>query len=267
MTRRAFTLIELLVAIAIIGILMALLMVALTSARDSGKRTQCRSELSQIQQAASLFKSQMGISPPLTGGGPNGTFRFCTSYSDPSQQNWPELGYLLQMFPNMDRNDNGLRDYFANQPVGWTTPIYLDGNRALFTWLTGGGYTDYTGFSTNPKRPFDKGGQRKGPWMEVQASRFLADDGYNDGHYRDCYGTPFACIGAPYTTTNLGVSPFIGATGKPYNPNTFQIISAGKDKKFGPGGSFVPGTGAYVVGQPGGDDMSNFHPSILSSPE
>ncbi|HVX15097.1 MAG TPA: DUF1559 domain-containing protein [Pirellulales bacterium] len=62
--RRAFTLIELLVVVAIIGILTALLIPAVQAARESGRRTQCASQLRQIGIAMALYHDARGGFPP-----------------------------------------------------------------------------------------------------------------------------------------------------------------------------------------------------------
>lgn len=61
--RAAFTLVELLVVIAIIGVLVALLLPAVQSARESARRTQCANHLKQLALGAQLHVDQVGTFP------------------------------------------------------------------------------------------------------------------------------------------------------------------------------------------------------------
>ena len=61
--RSGFTIVELLVVIAVIGILMALLLPAIQSARESGRKTACMSNAYQLGMAVNRFDQDKGKVP------------------------------------------------------------------------------------------------------------------------------------------------------------------------------------------------------------
>ena len=61
--KRFFTIVELLIVIAIIGIIMALLLPALSKARAMGNKTACISNLRQIGAGMQLYKTDNNMNP------------------------------------------------------------------------------------------------------------------------------------------------------------------------------------------------------------
>jgi len=61
--RRGFTLIELLVVISIIGVLVGLLLPAINSAREAGRRTQCQNNIRQLALALNAFAGRKNVLP------------------------------------------------------------------------------------------------------------------------------------------------------------------------------------------------------------
>ena len=94
MPKRAFTLVELLVVIAIIGTLMGLLLPAVQSSREAGRRITCANNLSQLGKATVSYEGQRGSLPGWRNTLLSGTILNANLYS------WP-----VSLLPNLERKD------------------------------------------------------------------------------------------------------------------------------------------------------------------
>ncbi len=101
--RRAFTLIELLVVIAIIGVLVALLVPAVQSARGAARRAQCLNNLKQIGVAMTSYLGQRNVLPmSAVAGNGRGINQSCFALILPEIEQRPLYSAYNFMVENFD---------------------------------------------------------------------------------------------------------------------------------------------------------------------
>jgi general secretion pathway protein G len=294
--RAGFTLIELLMVIAIIGVLVSLLMAAVFKVTGSGEQAMVRSEISQLSQGITAFMAKYGLKNPppsrlflaasraqygdLTVPGlQKDSYEYLTTV-------WPRLAWVQD--PNAIIN-------WGNWPTGKNPPVILEGHQTLVFFLGGIPAADgCTGFSNNPRDPSALAGDRI-RFFDFKANRLLTPNGqpWVPGTfyaYKDAYEkAPYAYFSSYKQTNNynryfpllgnsdcnsLGTWPYAtdilvsqtNVVGKYLNPDTYQIISAGPDGAFGPGTrlpnanpKWLVKQSIYRAGEPGYDDIANFH--------
>lgn len=298
--RSAFTLVELMVVILIIAILVSLISAAVMKAMGKIPEVQTRTEISELATGLQGFMSDYNLAEPPPSSlilyenisiyntaaavpGSSYTYAFLQKTFGKNLGYPPTVG-----FPWVDWNGDGI----PNGPGGNVgTPWILEGEQCLVFYLGGiPSATGPQGFSTNNMIPSAPGGKRKGPYYPFDLTRlkpisalqpqFLAyvdawQSKMNTTFYVAWGGTPYAYfssrgINNGYNLTlppggdcpTIAAAPyFLSGTTQCMNPNTYQIISAGRNGVFGTIG-WIPQNGALGAGA---DDQSNFSGGILGA--
>jgi prepilin-type N-terminal cleavage/methylation domain-containing protein/prepilin-type processing-associated H-X9-DG protein len=133
--RRGFTLVELLVVIAIIGVLVALLLPAVQSAREAARRTSCNNKLKQNVLACLNYESAYKALPPRQGGtgtlnDPNVRPSHCNALSG-----WV---YLLPFTENQSLYDQ----VYSIQIQPWADNVWTNARPAHLQCPSDNGATD-----------------------------------------------------------------------------------------------------------------------------
>lgn len=281
--RAAFTLVELMVVVLIIAILVSLVSAAVFKAMEKIPETRTRTEIGEMEAALRIMMADFNLSDPP----PSSLTLYSNLSSPPYPPGDPSLAFLQKMFGS----NVGAKGTIT---INWggASGTTLTGEQCLVFYLGG---INNQGFSSNKTNPTPVTGQKtKGPYFPFQTSRLVAGNGgfmvYIDPWqtksgkwYSTLGGSPYSYFStqgrsntypntsgynaAAYNILNAAWQP----TGQFTNPNTYQIISAGKDGYFGTAGwnpssgvPPVPPSNANPAGQPAGDDdQSNFSAGLL----
>ena len=279
-TKRAgFTMVELLMVVGIIAVVAALLVAGVSRVMQVQARTETQSDITQMTQALNAAKTSYGHIECL-----------------PSQLIlYPNAAMYRSGTDNLTKSTANVFRYMfgkrfisdSSENLNWgvtvpNTGLPIAGPEVLAFYLggipdttSGPGTIRFLGFAKDvknptlsPNSPDGKGRERTGPFFQYKTGRLVQNpNGFVV--YNDPYGTPYVFFGARTPNnydpqTILGVSPYFEGANKWLNPNSFQIISAGRNKAFGQGGQINPKTG--VAPGVGDDDLSNFSSSELGNP-
>jgi len=294
--RGGFTLIELLVVISIIALLAGLLTGASVAVLRKMDEVKTRNEISGLANSVKQFESdfRVNVPPPsriwIDESGQYATPPQGYTAAQVTQLAIDSQAYLRKVWPNIDlrQNGNGI-DWNSN---GVPNESYvLEGEQCLVLFLGGARVNgNYVGFSgTNSTNPMDTTSTKRfGPYFQFDTNRFGQRGNESVGVpdrssvpvYLDPWGTYYAYFSSGKAANGYNASATAGlgsdcslitngaytsSTQAPfqyYNPDTFQIISAGRNQAFGPGGTWQAAN-ATNIGAAGADDLTNFYNNKL----
>jgi prepilin-type N-terminal cleavage/methylation domain-containing protein len=289
--RGGFTFIELIISIAIIALLISLLASGVVLALTKVDQAKAQREVGGLASAVKQFESDFNISVP-----PPSRIRLYQNLGNYTAATADQLDadswtFLRKVWPRIGgaSPSTAMINWGPNNTGG---NYLLEGQECLVFFLGGrqvksaNGLWAGIGFSADPTNPMNPSTTigAKGPYYQFESPRLSqAGTAGKFLQYADPYGTPYAyfssgkspngynayytLLGNKYDCATLGnFGPYYQAGVSPiqyYNADTFQIISAGKDGKFGPGGAWSPLSGPAGTAPNGADDVSNFYDSRL----
>jgi prepilin-type N-terminal cleavage/methylation domain-containing protein len=297
--RTAFTLIELLIVIAIIAILVGLLTAGVIKVMDKIAVTQTSNEITQLSQAVENFKAKYKVYPPSRILLSNNPADYAADPTSLAYLNaiWPRL---VIGSPGFDwLGGAGLPGPVVLE--GDQCLVFFLGGIPSFPTTGFPGCLGFASNPTNPTlSPANPlAGTRVGPFFDFQTQRLVDQphpasplpspsglflsywDNYQNtqfvggvkwfsvyayfssGKLKNAYKSDCPSLVALTPPGVLPVVPYFQATGQFYNPSSVQIISAGRDGWFGPGGLWLAAN-APVNALPNGlDDQTNFYDSLM----
>jgi len=232
--RSAFTLVELLVVIVILSMLASLVTMASSRAMTAARNAAIKAEIDMLHMAIMNYKNEYGSFPPAISG--------ISSASDAG------VKHLSRLFPRCNACPAQLLAAF---PVS-ASPKTITATNALTYWLSG--------FTDDPTAPLSSSGLTRNKLFAFDTSRVDQTTGayfpsgksganymyLNSSLYATNSYSGTAAAGAMRQTYSGDTTPFYNSGGETndfFNPDTFQILCAGRDEEFG-----------------NDDDLSNFWP-------
>lgn len=269
--RGGFSLIELLIVIVIIGILLALVLPAISGVRLRARMAEVSSEISQLDAAIAKFRSVYNVDPPSSLLIPAAGGSWTPVDRSKVRTIWPQF------------------DFSTNGGLANGSAIHLNGAECLVFFLGGVEVTTSSpplvmGFSKDPRFPWQTAGtNREGPFFEFANERFSDVDSDGALEFFDPLpdqSAPYLFLssqGKKYLRTNTSGLDDYDVLGGPANardmqtvylktatppqeqrPGGYQIISPGLDGAYGPGGVYSDGDELTGARFEEADNITNF---------